>query len=65
MNGEKGKEIEKKAEEMAEKLADEMNFTLVDVEWKEGRKGTLRIFIDREGGITIRDVERFSRTYYA
>ena len=60
---EKGREIERKAEEMAEKLADEMHFTLVDVEWKEGRKGTLRIFIDKEGGITIRDVERFSRAY--
>jgi len=48
---------------MAEKLANEMRFTLVDVEWREGKKGTLRIFLDKEGGITIRDVERFSRAY--
>ncbi len=63
MSEEKGREIEKRAEEMAEKLANEMRFTLVDVEWREGKKGTLRIFLDKEGGITIRDVERFSRAY--
>ncbi|NPB03576.1 MAG: ribosome maturation factor RimP [Thermotogae bacterium] len=63
MREERAKEIERKAEEMAEKLANEMNFTLVDVEWKDGRYRTLRIFLDKEGGITIRDTERFLRIY--
>ncbi|NPA80406.1 MAG: ribosome maturation factor RimP [Thermotogae bacterium] len=63
MNDEKDREIERRAEELAEKLAEEMNFTLVDVEWKGGQRGMLKVFLDKEGGITIRDVERFSRAY--
>ncbi len=58
MREEEKRDIENRVEAMAEKLAEEMGFTLVDVEW---RGGLLRVFIDREGGITIREVERFSR----
>jgi Uncharacterized protein conserved in bacteria len=57
-------EIEKKAEELAEKLAKKMGYYLVDVEWKfNGKRGLLRIYIDKNGGITVRDCERFSRAF--
>ncbi len=52
----------KKAEELAEKLAKKMGYYLVDVDWKfNGKKGYLRIYIDKNGGVTVRDCERFSR----
>jgi len=58
-------EIEKKAEELAEKLAKKMGYYLVDVEWKfNGKRGLLRIYIDKNGGITVRDCERFSRAFF-
>ncbi len=54
----------KKAEELAEKLAKKMGYYLVDVDWKfNGKKGYLRIYIDKNGGVTVRDCERFSRAF--
>jgi len=43
-------------------LLDEYHFWLWDIEYvKEGQDYFLRIFIDKEGGITIDDCEVFSR----
>ena len=43
-------------------VADEMNLTLWHVAFeKEGASWFLRIFIDKPGGVTIDDCERFSR----
>jgi ribosome maturation factor RimP len=56
--------IVKKADELAEKLAKKMGYYLVDVDWKfNGKRGYLRIYIDKNGGITIRDCERFSKAF--
>src|SRR5215207_7302198 len=36
--------------------------TLVDVEWKgDRRRGILRLYVDKAGGVGIGDIERFSR----
>jgi ribosome maturation factor RimP len=43
-------------------LADEAGLELVDVEFHvQGRHRTLRVLIDRPGGITVDDCARFSR----
>jgi ribosome maturation factor RimP len=42
-------------------LAD-YGLTLVDVEWRgHGPRGVLRVFIDKPGGVELRDLERVSR----
>ena len=46
---------------MAERLAKELNFELVDVEFKkEGPNYFLRIFLDKTGGITLDDCQKMS-----
>ncbi len=64
----KGGEVLNKAgyvsrtEEIAEEIAKELGFELVDVEFeKEGSDYYLRVYIDKEGGITVDDCEAFSR----
>lgn len=45
-------------------LADELGFEVVDIDFigkVKGRRGLLRVFIDKEGGVTIGDCEVFSR----
>ena len=50
--------------EFAKPVAEEMNLELWDVRFeKEGASWYLRIFIDKEGGVTIDDCETFSRTF--
>lgn len=45
-------------------MIDEHHFELVDVEWvKEGANWYLRVFIDKEGGITVDDCELISRAF--
>ncbi len=51
-------EYEKKTEELVMPLIEENNFELVDIEYvKEADRFYLRVYIDKEGGITIDDCE--------
>lgn len=59
-------DIEKKAEEIAGQVIGDTDFELVDVEYvKEGGEYYLRIFADKEGGITVDDCELISRSVEA
>lgn len=58
----KKKEIEKIVEELLEPILEEKKYELVDVEFvKEGANWYLKIYIDKEGGVTIDDCEYVSR----
>ena len=47
---------------MAERIVASEGLELVEAEWKGGsRGGTLRVFIDKEAGVTHADCERVSR----
>lgn len=53
---------ESKTESLVSPIMEENNFELVDVEYvKEGGSNYLRIYIDKEGGITVNDCELVSR----
>lgn len=53
---------EQKTEELIMPVINENNFELVDVEFvKEGSTWYLRLYVDKEGGITIDDCEVVSR----
>ena len=53
---------ESKTEELVQPLVDKNKFELVDVEYvKEAGTNYLRVYIDKEGGITIYDCEIISR----
>lgn len=57
-------QIQSKTEGLLQPIIDEHNFELVDVEYlKEGSNWYLRIYIDKEGGITINDCETVSRAF--
>lgn len=57
-------QYEQKAEAMAEPIVTEHGFELVDVEYvKEAGTWYLRLYIDKEGGITIDDCETVSREF--
>lgn len=50
--------------ELAKPLIEQMNLELWDVRFeKEGASWYLRVFIDKEGGVTIDDCETFSRAF--
>ena len=54
-------EIEKRVTELLEPILEEEGLELYDVEWSPaGRYSYLRIYIDKEGGVTIGDCERVS-----
>ena len=54
---------EKRIEELIQPTVTEMGYELIDVEFvKEGPNWYLRIFIDKEGGVTIDDCEAVSKT---
>ncbi len=56
------KEIEATCEELVSPIIDERGFELVDVEYvKEGSNYYLRVYADKEGGITINDCVDVSR----
>ncbi len=58
----RGQEIERKVEELLSPILDRLNLVLYDIEWlSAGRYNYLRIFIDKEGGVTIRDCEIVSK----
>ena len=53
---------EKKLEEMLRPVVEGMGFEIVDVEFvKEGPNWYLRVFVDKEGGVTIDDCELISK----
>ena len=53
---------ESKTEEIVTPLCEEYNFELVDVEYvKEGGTWYLRVYLDKEGGITVNDCELVAR----
>lgn len=60
------REIVSLAEELLESIMQEGNYELVDVEYlKESGQWYLRIYADKEGGITINDCEAISRAMEA
>lgn len=60
----KSESYEAKTEELIQPLIDEKNFELVDVEFvKEGSEWYLRVYIDKEGGISVDDCEYISRAF--
>lgn len=59
-------DIEKRCEELVTPIIDEHAFELVDVEYvKEGADYYLRVYADKEGGITIDDCVLISRALEA
>ncbi|MBR3036676.1 MAG: ribosome maturation factor RimP [Lachnospiraceae bacterium] len=58
----KHEKVEKKTEELAVPILQEQKIELVDVEYvKEAGTWYLRVYIDKEGGVTILDCETVSR----
>ncbi len=56
--------IELLAMEIGDKIAEKLEMTVVDAEFKkEAGKQFLRMYIDKEGGIGIDDCEVFSRAF--
>lgn len=56
------KNIKELTTEITQPIVDELGLELVDVEFiKEGASWYLRIYIDKDGGITIEDCENVSR----
>jgi ribosome maturation factor RimP len=49
-------------QEIAERIIESEGMELVDIEYKPGRtRSLLRIYIDKEGGVTLNDCENVSR----
>ena len=58
----KREDIERRTEELAEPIARENGCSIYDVEFvKEGNEQYLRLFIDKEGGVSVQDCEAVSR----
>ena len=58
----KHEKVEKKTEELAVPILQEQKIELVDIEYvKEAGTWYLRVYIDKEGGVTILDCETVSR----
>ena len=58
----KREEYERRAEELLMPIIEENNYELVDVEYvKEAGSWYLRLYIDKEGGVSIDDCEAVSR----
>ena len=56
------KPVAERVREALEPVAEELGFEIWDVEYlKEGSNLVLRVYIDKEGGITIDDCEAMSR----
>ncbi len=55
--------IEEKTKELIKDIVEEQGLRLFDVEYRpEGRGWTLRVIVDKFGGVNIGDLERLSRT---
>lgn len=60
------KELKEKITEYAKEVSEQEGVEILDIEICPGAKGLiLRIFIDKEGGVTIKDCENFSRAIEA
>ena len=58
------KDYESMTEELITPIIEANHFELVDVGWvKEGPNWYLRVYIDKEGGITVDDCELVSRAF--
>jgi ribosome maturation factor RimP len=56
------KEVQRRVEEIADSLLRDEGLELVDLEYRrEGRRWVLRLFIDKEGGVTVEDCATVSR----
>lgn len=60
------KSVEEKIHALATRVAEEYSFEVVDMQlWAKGKRTLLRVFIDKEGGITLDNCETFSRRFEA
>ncbi len=60
----KKESYEAKTEELIKPITDKYGFELFDVEYvKEGSDWYLRVYIDKEGGITVDDCQTVSREF--
>ncbi len=59
------KEIKNRVLKLAKQVAEEQGVELFDIELLGRGKLLLRVMIDKEGGITLNDCERFSRSFEA
>jgi ribosome maturation factor RimP len=60
---EEREKIEEKTKELIKDIVEEQGLRLFDVEYRpEGRGWTLRVIVDKFGGVNIGDLERLSRT---
>lgn len=58
------RDYEQMTEELVTPIIEKYNYELVDVEWvKEGSNWYLRLYIDKEGGITVDDCEVVNREF--
>jgi ribosome maturation factor RimP len=57
--------IKSKVSRLAKQVAEELKVELFDIELSGRDKLLLRITIDKEGGVTLNDCERFSRSLEA
>ncbi len=48
-------------EDVVQPILRDHGLTLVDLEWCEGRRGILRVAVDKPGGVAVEDCERASR----
>jgi len=56
------KQVQRRVEEIADSLLKDEGLELVDLEYRrEGRRWVLRLFIDKEGGVTVEDCAAVSR----
>jgi ribosome maturation factor RimP len=62
MTDEIRKAVQRRLEEIADSLLRDEGLELVDLEYRrEGRRWVLRLFIDKEGGVTVEDCATVSR----
>ena len=62
MSEEIRKQVQRRVEEIADFLLKDEGLELVDLEYRrEGRRWVLRLFIDKEGGVTVEDCATVSR----
>jgi len=55
-----------KIEAIAEETAQELSLSLFDLEVaREGPRAVLRVYLDREGGVTLSEIQLFSRRFSA
>ncbi|MEO0143751.1 MAG: ribosome maturation factor RimP [candidate division WOR-3 bacterium] len=54
--------MEEKIEAIVSPIIEKSGYILVDIEYRGGKIGILRIFVDRKGGgITIKEIEKLSK----